>query len=90
MSENQPVSGYRRRIDAKGGIPTQVVHKHTGLLAHSVEGAAYQIRFLLSHPEIAARLGEQGHQHVKKNFLITNNLKRNLTLFLTQDKTPKN
>jgi len=67
---------------AVGGIPTQVIHKHTGLLSHSVEGTAYQIRFLLSHPEIAARLGEQGHQHVKENFLITQNLKRYLTLFL--------
>jgi len=67
---------------AVGGIPTQVIHKHTGLLAHSVEGTAYQIRFLLSHPEIAARLGEQGHEHVKENFLITQNLKRYLTLFL--------
>jgi len=47
-----------------------------------VEGTAYQIRYLLSHPEIAARLGEQGHAHVKENFLITQNLKRYLTLFL--------
>jgi len=68
---------------AVGGIPTQVIHKHTGMLAHSVEGTAYQIRFLLSHPEIAVKLGEQGHQHVKENFLITQNLKRYLTLFLT-------
>lgn len=67
---------------AVGGIPTQIIHKHTGLLAHSVEGTAYQIRFLLSHPEIAARLGERGHEHVKENFLITQNLKRYLTLFL--------
>jgi trehalose synthase len=67
---------------AVGGIPNQVIHKHTGLLAHSVEGAAYQVRFLLSHPEIAARLGENGHAHVKENFLITQNLKRYLTLFL--------
>jgi len=67
---------------AVGGIPVQVIHKQTGLLAHSVEGAAYQIRFLLSHPEIAAKLGESGHQHVKENFLITQKLKRYLTLFL--------
>jgi len=51
-------------------------------LSHSIEGTAYQIRFLLSHPEIAARLAEQGHQHVKENFLITQNLRRYLTLFL--------
>ena len=67
---------------AVGGIPNQIIHKHTGLLAHSVEGTAYQIRYLLSHPEIAARLGEQGHAHVMENFLITQNLKRYLTLFL--------
>jgi trehalose synthase len=67
---------------AVGGIPTQIIHNHTGLLAHSVEGTAYQIRFLLSHPQIAARLGERGHEHVKENFLITQNLKRYLTLFL--------
>ena len=68
---------------AVGGIPTQVIHKHTGLLAHSVEGTAYQIRFLLSHPEIARRLGEQGHEHVKENFLITQNLKNYLVLMLS-------
>lgn len=67
---------------AVGGIPTQVIHKHTGLLAHSVEGTAYQIRFLLSHPEIAARLGSNGHEHVREQFLVTGNLKRYLTLFL--------
>ncbi|HEY2646450.1 MAG TPA: glycosyltransferase [Candidatus Acidoferrales bacterium] len=67
---------------AVGGIPAQVIHKQTGLLTHSVEGTAYQIRFLLSHPDIATKLGESGHQHVKENFLITQNLKRYLTLFL--------
>jgi trehalose synthase len=67
---------------AVGGIPIQIIHRHTGLLAHSIEGTAYQIRFLLSHPEIATKLGEHGHQHVKENFLITQKLKRYLTLFL--------
>lgn len=67
---------------AVGGIPTQVVHKHTGLLAHSVEGTAYQIRFLLSNPAIAQKLAEQGHEHVREHFLITGNVRRYLTLFL--------
>lgn len=71
---------------AVGGIPAQIIHKHTGMLAHSVEGTAYQIRFLLSHPEIAAKLGEHGHQHVKENFLITQKLKRYLALFLMLDR----
>ncbi len=65
---------------AVGGIPAQVIHKHTGLLAHSVEGTAYQIRFLLSHPDIAQRLGQQGRHHVLEHFLITSYLKRYLTL----------
>jgi len=72
---------------AVGGIPTQVIHKHTGLLAHSVEGTAYQIRYLLAHPEIAQRLGEQGHEHVRENFLVTGNLRRYLTLFLHLSRT---
>jgi len=67
---------------AVGGIPAQVIHKHTGLLAHSIEGTAYQIRFLLSNPGIAQRLGELGHEHVREHFLITSNVRRYLTLFL--------
>lgn len=67
---------------AVGGIPVQVIHKHTGLLAHSIEGTAYQIRFLLSNPGIAQRLGERGHEHVREHFLITSNVRRYLTLFL--------
>ena len=67
---------------AVGGIPLQVIHKQTGLLSHSVEGTAYQIRLLLSNPAIAQRLGEQGHEHVREQFLITSNVRRYLTLFL--------
>jgi trehalose synthase len=83
---------WKRRpvvASAVGGIPTQIIHKHTGMLAYSVEGTAYQIRFLLSHLQIAAKLGEQGHQHVKENFLITHNLKRYLALFLILDKNSR-
>jgi len=36
--------------------------------------------------DIAQRLGEQGHEHVRENFLITGNLKRYLTLFLHEDR----
>jgi trehalose synthase len=66
---------------AVGGIPTQVIHKLTGMLVHSVEGCAYQIRYLLTHPELAQRLGQNGREHVKENFLMTSNLKRWLLLF---------
>ncbi len=66
---------------AVGGIPTQVIHKLTGVLVHSVEGCAYQIRYLLTHPEYAAQLGRNGYEHVKENFLMTTNVKRWLLLF---------
>jgi len=66
---------------AVGGIPNQVIHKLTGALVHSVEGCAYQIRYLLTHPEVAQQLGMNGHEHVKENFLMTTNVKRWLLLF---------
>ena len=66
---------------AVGGIPTQVIHKLTGVLVHSVEGCAYQIRYLLTHPEFAAQLGRNGHEHSKENFLLTSNVKRWLILY---------
>lgn len=67
---------------AVGGIPTQVIHKLTGVLVHSVEGCAYQMRYLLTHPEFAEQLGKNGREHAKENFLMTSNVKRYLLLFL--------
>lgn len=63
-----------------GGIPNQVINKLTGMLVHSVEGCAFQIRYLLTHPEFAAQLGINGSEHVKENFLITSNVRRWLLL----------
>jgi trehalose synthase len=65
---------------AVGGIPNQIIHKLTGVLVHSVEGCAYQIRYLLTHPEFAAQLGRNGREHVKENFLMTTNVQRWLLL----------
>ncbi|MFQ5817084.1 MAG: glycosyltransferase [Terriglobia bacterium] len=65
---------------AVGGIPAQVIHKITGMLTHSVEGTAFQIRYLLSNPAFAQQLAENGQAHVRANFLITSNLKRYLLL----------
>jgi trehalose synthase len=66
---------------AVGGIPTQVIDKHTGVLVHSVEGCAYQIRYLLTHPEFGVQLGKNGREHVKENFLMTTNARRWVLLF---------
>jgi trehalose synthase len=76
MWKKKPVIG-----GAVGGIPAQIIPNLTGVLVHSVEGAAYQIRYLLSHPEIAKKIGEYGHEYVKEEFLITRNLRRYLLLF---------
>lgn len=66
---------------AVGGIPNQIMHKLTGVLVHSVEGCAFQIRYLLTHPEFARSIGASGREHVKENFLMTTNVKRWLLLF---------
>ena len=67
---------------AVGGIPLQVIHNYTGLLVHSIEGAAFKIRYLLNNPALAKRLGENGYQHVKHNFLITRHLRDYLLLLI--------
>lgn len=69
---------------AVGGIPLQIIHNHTGILVHSIEGTAYQIKYLLTHPEVARRLGTNGYQHVLNNFLITRHVRDYmLTMLLT-------
>ncbi|MDD4858165.1 MAG: glycosyltransferase, partial [Candidatus Krumholzibacteria bacterium] len=66
-----------------GGIPLQITHKYSGLLCHSVEGAAFAIKQLLSSPEYARRLGENGREHVRNNFLLTRHLRDYMLLFLS-------
>jgi len=68
---------------AVGGIPLQIIHNHTGLLVHSVEGAALKIKYLLTHPEAAQKLGENGYQHVKQHFLITRHLRDYLAVIFS-------
>ncbi len=66
-----------------GGIPLQVVHRHSGLLSRSIEGTAYAIKQMLNNPAFAARMGENGREHVKNNFLITRHLRDYLLTFLS-------
>jgi trehalose synthase len=70
---------------AVGGIPLQVKHSYSGLLVHSIEGAALAIKRLLNNLEYAKRLGENGREHVRQNFLLTRHLTDYLLLFLTLD-----
>lgn len=68
---------------AVGGIPLQIRHKYSGLLCHSVEGAAFSLKQLLNSPEYAKKLGENGREHVRNNFLLTRHLREYLLLFLS-------
>lgn len=65
-----------------GGIPLQILEGVTGYLIHSVEGAAYRIRQLLENPEQAKRMGEAAREHVRRNFLITTNIRNYLSIWL--------
>ena len=67
---------------AVGGIPLQVRHRFTGLLVHSIDGAVYALRQLLTNKEYAAWLGENGRRHVQQNFLITRELRDYLLAFV--------
>jgi len=66
-----------------GGIPLQITHKYSGLLCHSVDGAAFAIKQLLNSPSYAKKLGENGYEHIKNNFLITRHIKDYMLLFLS-------
>ncbi|HEY4613043.1 MAG TPA: glycosyltransferase [Bacteroidota bacterium] len=68
---------------AVGGIPLQIAHKYSGILTHSVEGTAHWIKQLINEPEFAHRLGINGREHIKNNFLITRHIKDYLLLFIS-------
>jgi trehalose synthase len=65
-----------------GGLPRQVIHDVTGYTVHSVEGAAFRIRHLLNNPELIARMGAAGREHVRRSFLITRHLTEYLALLI--------
>ena len=67
---------------AVGGIPLQVQNRFTGLLTYETEGTAHAIRQLLTNPDYARWLGENGKEHVRYNFLVTRHIRDYLLLFL--------
>ena len=68
---------------AVGGIPLQIAHKYSGILTHSIEGTAYWLKQLLQEPSFAKKLGENGREYVRQNFLLTRHLRDYLLLFLS-------
>ncbi|MGB9613605.1 MAG: glycosyltransferase [Candidatus Margulisiibacteriota bacterium] len=75
---------------AVGGITLQVIHNFTGMLVHSIEGAAYQIRYLINNPSVAKKLGEYGREHVREKFLITRKIRNYLLLFIALEHPGEN
>jgi trehalose synthase len=75
MWKGKPVVGGRA-----GGIATQIVHGVNGFLVSSVEGAAFRILTLLESPELAARMGAEGREHVRRHFLMTRKVRDYLVL----------
>lgn len=66
-----------------GGIPLQIRHKYSGLLCHSIDGAAFAVKQLLNSPAYAKKLGENGKENIRNNFLLTRHLMDYMLLFLS-------
>ncbi len=66
-----------------GGIPLQIKHKYSGMLCNSIDGAAFALKQLLNNPAFAKKMGENGREHVRSNFLLTRHVKEYLLLFLS-------
>jgi trehalose synthase len=72
-----------------GGIPLQILDGVTGYLVSSAEGAAFRVRFLLNHPEVALEMGRRGVEQVRQNFLLTRNLRDYLLIMLATQTTER-
>ncbi len=71
---------------AVGGIPLQITHKFSGMLCRSIEGAAFAIKQCLNSPSFARRLGENGQEHIRQNFLLTRHLRDYLLLMIALER----
>lgn len=67
---------------AAGGIPLQITHKYSGILTRTIDGTAYWMKRLLHEPAYARKLGENGREHVRENFLLTRHLRDYLLIAL--------
>ena len=65
-----------------GGIPLQITHQHSGILSHSIEGTAFYLKQLLNDRSYAEKLGQNGKEHIRQNYLITRHIRDYLLLFL--------
>lgn len=77
MWQGTPVIGSK-----VGGINKQVVDGKTGYIVDplDVDSIVKKIEYLLSHPEQAHIMGEEGRNHIRNNFLIPELVRRYLVL----------
>jgi trehalose synthase len=66
-----------------GGIPLQITHQYSGMFCHSVDGAAFAIKQILGSDAFSKKLGRNGKDHIKNNFLLTRHLKDYMLAFLS-------
>ncbi|HEX6210333.1 MAG TPA: glycosyltransferase [Methylomirabilota bacterium] len=65
-----------------GGLTQQIIYDVTGYTVHSIEGAAFRLRHLLNNPELIARMGAAGREHVRRSFLVTRHLTDYMALLI--------
>jgi len=63
-----------------GGIPLQMTGSLSNYLVNSIEECAEKIVYLLENPSISKKLGEEGKEIIKQNFLLPRLLRDELTL----------
>ncbi|HNR68624.1 MAG TPA: glycosyltransferase [bacterium] len=66
-----------------GGIPLQIIDEQTGFLVDptDIDQTARTVVRVLQDPEMAGKVGRQGREHVRKNFLVTRLVSDYLRLF---------
>jgi len=64
-----------------GGIPLQIIDGKTGYLAETIDETAKRVIKLLENRKLAAKLGKQGKEHIRKHFLITRHALDYLKIF---------
>ncbi len=64
-----------------GGIPLQILDGVNGYLVDTVDQAAERTLCLLKNLDMAKKMGANGKEHVRQNFLIISQLRDNLRLF---------
>ncbi|AAY81133.1 glycosyltransferase [Sulfolobus acidocaldarius] len=70
MWKNKPVIGGNT-----GGIPLQVINGVTGFLVNSPQGAAHYTIYLTRNAKVRHTMGTNAREHVRRNFLITRELR---------------